>query len=85
MSAGDSMIKAIAEEVVLQLERIQTARRRLLTVEDAAEYLGISDDTLQRLVAEQRIVPCRFDRRPRFDVRDLDRLIDESKTGRPST
>jgi excisionase family DNA binding protein len=77
---GDTLIEAIADAVAHRLERLQTTRKRLLTLEHAAEYLGMSDDTVERLVASGRLVPVRgLDRRIRFDIRDLDRLIEESK------
>ena len=82
MSAGDTMIEAIAEAVALRLERYQSSRRRLLDMEQAAEYLGMSDDGVQRLIAEKRLIPARLDRRLRFDIRDLDQLIEESKSGK---
>ena len=83
MTAGDAMIEAIADAVAARLERIQTARRRLLTLEQAAEYYGASEDTIERLVANKKLVPVNgLDRRKRFDIRDLDKLIDEGKNGR---
>jgi excisionase family DNA binding protein len=79
MSAGDAMIDAIADAVAQRLEKIGGTRQRLLTSDAAVAYLGISEDTLQRLVADKRLTPVRVDRRLRFDIRDLDRLIDDAK------
>jgi excisionase family DNA binding protein len=80
MTAGDAMIEAIAEAVALKLEHFQTTKRRLLTLEQAAEYLGMSDDTVERLVANKKLIPVSgLDRRKRFDIRDLDKLIEHSK------
>lgn len=80
---GDTLIEAIANAVVERLERIQIIRKRLLTIEQAADYLGMSDDTVERLVAAGRLVPVRgLDRRVRFDIRDLDGLVEDAKRPR---
>jgi hypothetical protein len=34
-------------------------------------------------VSEKKVKPVRFDRRPRFDIRDLDKLIEEAKGSSP--
>jgi excisionase family DNA binding protein len=78
----ESFLSAIADAIAERLDRRQDRRRRLLTLDQAAEYLGTSEDTVERLVAEKKVNPVRVDRRLRFDVRDLDRLIEESKTWR---
>jgi excisionase family DNA binding protein len=48
-------------------------------MEQACEYLGVSEDGVYRLVQEKRLTPVRFDRRMRFDIRELDQLIEEAK------
>jgi excisionase family DNA binding protein len=75
----DFFIDAIAEAVAERLEHMQGQRKRLLTMEDAAEYLGMSPDAIYHLVSDGKLKPVRFDRRLRFDVRDLDRLIEDGK------
>lgn len=75
-------LNAVADAIVDRLENRQHARRRLLDMEQTIEYLGMSEDTIARLVADKRLVPVRVDRRVRFDRRDLDQLIEDAKKGR---
>jgi excisionase family DNA binding protein len=82
MSAGDAMIDAIAEAVAQRLEKMSGTSRRLLDMEQTVEYLGMSEDTITRLVADKKLKPVRVDRRLRFDRRDLDQLIEDGKRGR---
>jgi hypothetical protein len=49
---------------------------RLLSEDDAAEYLGISRTTLR----DQDIVAKRLGRRVLYDIRDLDRFVDRMAT-----
>ena len=53
--------------------------RRLVGTLDAADYLAASPATVRRWVASGRLTPVRIDRRLRFDVQDLDLLIESSK------
>jgi excisionase family DNA binding protein len=75
----DEFLNLIADAIADRLERRESVKRRVLDLDQVAEYLGASEDTIHRMVAEGRLVPVRFDRRLRFDVRDLDRLIEEAK------
>ena len=72
-------LNAIADTIVDRLEHRQAARRRVLDMDQTVEYLGTSEDTIYRLVAEGKLTPVRFDRRTRFDVHDLDKLVEDSK------
>lgn len=77
-SAGDAMIEAIAEAVALKLERIAATSQRLMEVEEAAKYLGLTCHALRHKAAVE--IPCvRIDSKLRFDRRDLDRYIDCAK------
>ena len=77
-SAGDTMIEAIAEAVALKLERIAMTSQRLMDVEEAAKYLGLTSHALRHKAAVK--IPCvRIDSKLRFDRRDLDRYIDCAK------
>ena len=51
--------------------------RRLLKVEDAAEFLGLSVDTLHKWVQERAIPHVKAGRALRFDLVALNRYIDE--------
>jgi hypothetical protein len=73
-------LTAIADTIADRLEGRQAARRRLLNVEQAGEYLSTSESGIYNLVADEKLSPVRIDRKLRFDVRDLDRLVDDSKS-----
>jgi excisionase family DNA binding protein len=53
--------------------------RRVLDLHVAAEYLGLTPDALRHKVAAGEIPTVRLDRKYRFDIRDLDSLIENSK------
>ena len=77
-SPGDAMIEAIAEAVALKLARMATMSQRLMDVDEAAKYLGMSPHALRHKAAVD--IPCvRIDAKLRFDRRDLDRYIDRAK------
>lgn len=83
----DGFIDALAERVAQKLRGqldqdgvTSTVRPRLLTVEQAAVYLGRTEEGVRHLIASGRLAAVRLDRRVFIDVKDLDRLIQESKT-----
>ena len=76
----DLFLTAIADAIADRLEHRQEARRRVLDMDQAVEYLGTSEDTIYLLIAEKKLTPVRLDRRTRFDIRELDRLIENSKS-----
>ena len=53
--------------------------KRLLTVKETAEYLGRSEAAIRELVWHGKIGYIRTDRRIMFDIRDLDKWIDENR------
>ena len=75
----DMFLTAMADAIADRLEHRQDARRRLLDVERTAEYLDTSKSSVHNLVSDKKLKPVRFDRRIHFDIRDLDKLIDEAK------
>jgi Helix-turn-helix domain len=78
---ADAMIEAIVEGVVKRLNGSQapSARPRLLTVEAAGEYLSRTPSAIRHLINQGRIPSVKLDARVFIDVRDLDRVIEESK------
>jgi len=72
---------AIADRVVERLSGRQRVGQRLLSVEEAARYLGRTKEAVQHLIAAGTLPTVRFDRRVYLDIEDLDRLIEESKQG----
>jgi hypothetical protein len=78
LSPGDAMIEAIAEAVARKLFRMANVSQRLMDVEEAAKYLGMTPHALRHKAAVD--IPCvRIDAKLRFDRRDLDRYIDRAK------
>ena len=82
----DALLDALAERVaakvradLAQAGNGGTIRPRLLTVEQAASYMGRTLDAMQHLTATGKIRTVRIDRRVFIDINDLDRLIQESK------
>ncbi len=82
----DCLLDALAEKVAGRLRAelestatTATVRPRLLTVDQAATYLGRSKASVQHLISDQAIPVVRHDRRVFLDVRDLDGWIDAAK------
>ena len=78
-----SLIKETVAETVAQLARDGAAmpvKRRLFSVEEAAVYMGRTEEAMQHLIASGRIRTVRIDRRVFVDLRDLDKLIEDYKT-----
>lgn len=77
----DAAIDRLAERVVARLRgelvsETGPIRPRLLTVKQAAVYLGRSKHAVQHMVAQGRIPVVRDGRRVLLDVRELDRWIE---------
>ncbi len=53
--------------------------KRLFTVREAAVYLGMSPKTLYNQASARQLSVVKMGRSLRFDVRDLDALIDAHK------
>ena len=54
--------------------------QRLLSIREAAEFLGVGIWTMRRLIWNGTVPRCRFNGRViRVDLVDLERLIDETK------
>lgn len=84
LSVGDHMAieistDSIAEAVVNRLKNSTILTPRLLTLSQAATYLGLTADALKAKVHMGRIPTVDLDKKLRFDKVDLDRIIDESK------
>lgn len=82
----DSIIDMLAAAIAAKLRAdlrgasgVASVTPRLLTVDQAATYLGRSKEAVQHLVASGRIPIVRSDRRVFLDVKDLDSWIDASK------
>lgn len=77
----DALAKRVAAYVRAELAQDGGVRvkPRLLTVEQAAAYLGRSEEAMQHMIASGKISAVRIDRRVFVDVGDLERLIEEHK------
>jgi excisionase family DNA binding protein len=54
-------------------------KRRLLTLQETAAYLGVSVWTVRDLVWKGKLPVVRLTRRLHFDQRDIDHMIDVAK------
>ena len=53
--------------------------KRLLSVEQASDYLGVKKSTLYSWAGRRNIPSVKMGRRLLFDIEDLERLIDARK------
>jgi excisionase family DNA binding protein len=76
----DSLSEFLANKVAAKLDGAGGSRQaRLLTVEQAATYLGRTKQAVQHMVASGKLPTVRSDRRVFVDVEDLDRWIADNK------
>lgn len=76
----DLLSQFLADKVLARLEsRNAASAPRLLTVEQAATYLGRTKEAVQHMVAAGKLPTVRADRRVFVDVDDLDRWIVDNK------
>lgn len=54
--------------------------KRLLSVEEAAIYMGRTPEAFRQLIHRGKIPVIRLDRRVQVDRQDLDRLIENNKS-----
>lgn len=69
----------IADAVAGRLRDTSIVAPRLLTLEQASTYLGLTKDALKAKVHMGRIPTVDLDKKLRFDRQDLDRIIDQNK------
>jgi excisionase family DNA binding protein len=74
-----NFFEAMADAIVQQLEHVHGRKKRVYNIEQAAEYLGISTNGVYDLLNTRRLPTVSIDSRNRFDVRDLDKFVDENK------
>ena len=80
----DALIDALAERVAVKVaERTQSGlapvKPRLLTVDQAAVYIGRTKEAVQHMISSSKLPAVRSDRRVFVDVLDLDRWIEDNK------
>ncbi len=59
--------------------KLGKGRQRLFSVCQAAEYIGRTETAVREMVWNGKLPHIRTDRRVMFDIRDLDRWIDENR------
>ena len=73
----------IAARIMVQIQQQQNGHGkvnpRLLTVKEAAAYLGRTEQAVQHLIHKREIVVVRRGRRVHLDRGDLDRWIESNK------
>jgi excisionase family DNA binding protein len=77
-----SLVEIMAMELEptpLAATRPRPGIRRLLSLTEAAELLGLSVASTRRLVGSGKLPAVRITRRIQVDIRDLDQLIGQSK------
>jgi excisionase family DNA binding protein len=78
----DLLLEALAEKLAAKLSQDPSRLYpRLMTVDQAAVYLGRTREAVQHLVGSGKLPTVRADRRVFLDRLDLDKWIDEHKTG----
>jgi hypothetical protein len=80
----DSFVDVLAERIAQKMGDkngvTKTAiKKRLLTTDEPAEFLGRTREAMQHLAASGTIPTVRSDRRVFFDLHDLERWIDRNK------
>jgi excisionase family DNA binding protein len=78
----DTLLESLAERVASKLRAAPATEGispRLLTVEQAATYLGRSKDAVDHMVSSAKLPTVRIDRRVFIDLHDLHQLIEDSK------
>lgn len=53
--------------------------KRLLNIDEAAEYTGLKKNTLYSWVCQRRVPFVKCGRRTLFDIKDLERWIEDKK------
>ncbi|MGH9344050.1 MAG: helix-turn-helix domain-containing protein [Terriglobia bacterium] len=69
----------IADAVVTRLKESAVLAPRLMSLNQAATYLGLTPDALRAKVYMGRIPVVDLDKKLRFDKLDLDRMIEQRK------
>jgi excisionase family DNA binding protein len=81
----DGLIDAFADRVATRIQQLVLANghsrnsHRLLSVKEAAEYLGRSVNSVRHLITKSDIRIVKADRRVQIHVDDLDRWIEANK------
>jgi excisionase family DNA binding protein len=77
----DEVANRVAAKVSAELATAagHVVKPRLLTLEQAAIYIGRTLAAIQHMISEGRMPTVRSDRRVFVDIRDLDQWIEQNK------
>jgi excisionase family DNA binding protein len=75
----DEIASKVAAKLSVELASSSGVQPRLLTLDQAAIYIGRTLPAIQHMVADGQIPTVRSDRRVFIDVRDLDGWIEQNK------
>ncbi len=78
MSVEKAYATVMAKLIAEALAEVRP-QKRVLGLPEAAEYLGVSGESLRKLAINGKIPAVRIDKHHRFDIRDLDLFIDTHK------
>ncbi len=76
---SEQFFESMADAIVQRIERKLSIKKRIYSLDEAAEYLGLTRKALQQKVARSEVKAVEIDRLLRFDILDLDRMIEDSK------
>ena len=74
----DFLVNLLAERIAAKIGSSENGRR-LIDVRGAAEYLGCSPAAIRQKVARGELPTVKIDNKNRFDLKDLDGLIERAK------
>jgi excisionase family DNA binding protein len=82
-TSNPDFVEAIAARVVEKIRsEIDTEghrTKRLLTVQQSAEYLALSMKSIHEMLANHKLAGVKFGRKTMLDIRDLDQWIERNK------
>ena len=82
-TSNPDFVEAIAARVVEKMRsEIETEghrTKRLLTVEQSAEYLTLSMKSIHEMLTNHKLAGVKFGRKTMLDIRDLDQWIERNK------
>jgi excisionase family DNA binding protein len=83
VTASDAFSQIIQQAVVAGMRTAlnisEATNRRLLSVEETALYLSLSEREIYNMGATRELLAVKHGRRTMFDLRDLDRWIELNK------
>jgi excisionase family DNA binding protein len=75
----EGFIKDLAKAVASEVLQKRIVAPRLLSLEQAAAYLGMTKAALKYKALDGKVPAVKIDKKWRFDREDLDRIIQNSK------